>query len=303
MVKEEILLNSNCDGNPLSVCVCKPESDPKGVIQISHGMIEHKHRYSKTMEYLTNKGYIVVISDHRGHGYSVKSKDDLGYFYDDKGDYVVEDLHQVTEFIKDNYPNLKITLIGHSMGSLIARKYLKKYDDHIDRLIVCGSPSYNSLVKPAIFFINIVKIFKGDRYRSSLLENLTLNNFSKGLEGNDKQAWLSSNKATLDSIKSDNLTQFKFTLNGYLNLYRLLISVYHKKDWQMKNKDLKILFISGQEDKALVNKSKWFAAQDLLKDVGYSNITCKLYPGFRHELLNEMNNDMVFDDIISFIEV
>lgn len=303
MVKEEILISSNCDGNPLSICVAKPEGKPKGVIQISHGMIEYKHRYTKTMDYFTSKGYIVVINDHRGHGYSIKSKEDLGYFYDDKGEYVVEDLHQVTEFIKEQYPDLKITLIGHSMGSLIARKYLKKYDDHIDRLVVCGSPSYNWLVKPAIFGINVIKTFKGDRYRSSFLENLTLNNFNKGFDSNDKKAWLSSNKETIDSFTTDELLDFNFTLNGYLNLYRLLLHVYSNKRWEVKNKDLKILFISGQDDKALVNKSKWFASQDLLKSVGYHNITCKLYPGFRHEILNEMNNEFIFDDIISFIEV
>ncbi|MBQ8659336.1 MAG: alpha/beta fold hydrolase [Bacilli bacterium] len=301
MLREDILLNSECDNNPLSIAVYKPEGEIKGIIQISHGMIEHKLRYKRVMEHFANKGYVVVMSDHRGHGFSTKSSDDLGYFYDDTAEYVVEDLHQVTEYIKSQFPNKDITLIGHSMGSLVARKYLKKYDNEISKLVVCGSPSNNEFVGLGIALIKIVKLFKGDRYRSQFFQNLTIGNFNKSFK-EGKDAWFSPNQEVIKSVKEDKYSNFTFTLNGFLNLYNLLKDVYNAKNYEVKNKDLGILFLSGQDDKALVNKSKWFASQDLLRNVGYNNITCKLYPGFRHEVLNEINNEFVFEDILNFIE-
>ena len=144
-MRQEILtLYSKSDGLPLSVAKFAPDTDAeiKGIVQISHGMAEHKERYFPFMEYLVSKGYAAVINDHRGHGASVKSKDDLGYFYDESGRFIMEDLHQITQDIKEHLPGKPVYLFGHSMGSMVVRDYIKKYDDQIEKLIVCGSPSY-----------------------------------------------------------------------------------------------------------------------------------------------------------------
>ena len=122
---KEVTLNSKCDNLPIGIMIFIPEGEIKGIFQISHGMCEHKEMYYNFMEYLTNQGYVTIINDHRGHGESVKNKNDLGYFYDNTADYIVEDLHQVTLYIKEMYPNKNITLLGHSMGSMVVRKYMK----------------------------------------------------------------------------------------------------------------------------------------------------------------------------------
>ena len=122
-------ITSKQDGLKLEIAImeCK---NPKGIVQFSHGMAEHKERYFDFMQYLNERGYICVIHDHRGHGGSVKSKNDYGYFYTENADYIVDDLFQVTEYIRDMYPGLEVTLFSHSMGTLVARCYLKKYDEY-----------------------------------------------------------------------------------------------------------------------------------------------------------------------------
>ena len=117
MNKKMFTVKSECDGLELDVTVFEPENEIKGIFQISHGMAEHKERYYKFMEYLEQNGYVTVINDHRGHGKSVKSNDDLGYFYDNSAEYIVEDLHQITKLMKEQYSNKPLVLFGHSMGS------------------------------------------------------------------------------------------------------------------------------------------------------------------------------------------
>lgn len=117
-------------------------------------MVEHQIYYYELMEMLCNKGYVCVINDHRGHGKSIKDEKDMGYFYEEKAEYIVEDMHQITLFVKDKYPNVPVYLFWHSMGSLIVRKYIKKYDKDIDKLIVCGSPSINPMSKPGHLITN-----------------------------------------------------------------------------------------------------------------------------------------------------
>ena len=142
-VKKTVYLTSKQDGLKLHVLLMEPEGEPKGIVQIVHGMAEHKERYEPFMEMLCKHGYISVIHDHRGHGKSIRKEEDLGYFYDESGTAIIEDVHQITQWTKERYGKLPYHLFGHSMGSLVVRCYLKKYDDELDSLIVCGSPSEN----------------------------------------------------------------------------------------------------------------------------------------------------------------
>ena len=115
-------LFSPFDGLSLSVAISEPQGAPIGIIQFSHGMAEHKERYFPFMEYLSENGYICVIHDHRGHGGSVKSDKDYGYFYTEDIWAIVEDLHEVSVVIKEQYPYLPLYLFSHSMSTLVARK-------------------------------------------------------------------------------------------------------------------------------------------------------------------------------------
>lgn len=295
MKKENFKLKSKCDGLILDVDLFIPDGEIQGIVQLSHGMVEHKKFYYDFMEYLTNQGYVTIMNDHRGHGNSVKEKSDLGYMYEESSDYLIEDLHQVTEYVKERFPKKQIILFGHSMGSLIVRKYIKKYDNEIDKLIVCGSPSINKFAKFGLFASKMVKTFKGERYRSELLNTL-------GLTSDKSGSWLSYNIDFVEKFNNDEEAGYVFTANGFINLTHLMIDVYSKKGWELKNKDLKIFFIAGEDDIVIKSKDKWLKSIKFLEDRGYKNIEYKSYPHMKHVILCENNNEIVYKDIIEFIK-
>ena len=144
-IKYEGSFLSEADTLEISVLCLMPEPGikPRAIVQLVHGMSEHKERYIPFMEYLTDKGYITVIHDHRGHGKSVSDKKDLGYMYGGGADAMLKDVLTVNEEIRRHFPELPLILFGHSMGSLAVRAFAAKHDDCMNMLIVCGSPSEN----------------------------------------------------------------------------------------------------------------------------------------------------------------
>jgi len=298
---KDIIIKSDFDGLELSVLIKEPRNKAKGIVQISHGMAEHKERYIPFMNFLANNGYVVIINDHRGHGKSIRNKNDLGYFYDDTCEAIVDDLHQITNYIKKLYPNLPLYLFGHSMGSMVVRKYIKKYDNDIDKLVICGSPSKNKAVDLAIFIVKILSKFKGDYYRSDFVNKLAFGKYNKNINNiNSKNAWICSNDVEVQKYDDDLLCGFTFTLNGFLNLFILMKDIYNRKGYLVQNKNLPIHFVAGAMDPVIMSKKDWELAQAFLKDVGYQNIKGKLYANMRHEILNELNNNGVFKDILTF---
>ena len=293
MKKESLYLNSSSDGTKLYTTYFIPKNKPKGIIQFSHGMCEYQDYYYDMMEFFTNKGYITIINDHRGHGKSIKSNKDLGFFYDETGKYVVEDLYDVTKFIKEKYKKLPVYMFGHSMGSLIVRSYIKKYDKEIDKLIVCGSPSLRN-AKVECKLLKMIRTIKGERYRSETLKKMAL---SKG----NLDTWLSINKEYIDAYRNDPKCNYLFTVNGYINISNMLIDVYSKDGWALNNKKLKVLFIAGENDPIIINETKWHKSMDFLKNVGYKNVEYILYDGCKHAVFKD-DEKLVCEDILNFIE-
>lgn len=295
-------ITSKCDGLELDVLEVDPITPPKGIVQMAHGMAEHKERYLEFMNFLARHGYIAIIHDHRGHGKSIRSKEDRGYFYEEKAEYIVEDLHDITLSLKARYPKLPVYLFGHSMGSLVVRKYIKKYDKDIDKLIVCGSPSKNPLAPFAISLVNFVEKFKGDHHRSAFINNLAFNGYDKKFDENNPNCWLSENKDNVLEYNENENDGFIFTCNGFKNLFTLMKDVYDEKGWAKNHLDLPILFIAGANDPVIISKEDWRQAQVFLNQIGYKNIKGKLYANMRHEILNEIRKEDVMNDILHFLE-
>lgn len=301
MRTEKIKINSKVDNLEIECLLVVPDEEIKGIIQIAHGMNEHKERYLDFMGFLAQKGYVCIINDHRGHGNSIKEKDDIGYFYDNNAEYVVEDLKQITEYITKKFKDKKIILFGHSMGSMIVRKYIEKYDDKIDGLIVCGSPSENKLAKLGLILIKVLEKIKGERYRSKFIRNLMFNGYDK--ENETKNSWICYNEEIVKKYKEDPLCQYEYTLNGMENIIKLMIDIYNPKLYKKKNLNLPIYFIAGKDDPVIASEEKWNAAQDFLINIGYQNIQNKLYENMRHEILNEKENQKVYEDILKWMKV
>ena len=299
MIKYDEVI-SKCDGLKLDIAYIVPEGEVLGVIQLSHGMAEHKERYFDFMRFLASNGYACVINDHRGHGKSIKDDNDLGYFYTDNIDYIVDDLHEVTLYIKKKFKDKKIYLFSHSMGTLVSRCYIEKYDADIEKLVLSGTPTYNPLTPVAIGLAYLGKLFGLGRKRNKFLNKLTFGNYNKGYK--DENSWLSKSTNNICSYNDDELCGFIFTTNGFINLYKLMRQAFRKNDYQVKNKNLDILLIAGSDDPVIQNEKKFIELKEFLKDIGYKNIKSKLYKNLRHEILNEKEKSEVYNDVLNFIK-
>ena len=295
-------LSSPFDGLGLSCAETVPEGRPKGLVQISHGMEEHKERYYPFMGWLADHGFASVIHDHRGHGASVASSEDLGFFGDETGRAIVGDLLCVQEHFEAAHPGLPLVLFGHSMGSLVVRSLIKDSDDAVDGLVVCGAPGDNPGKDAAMVLVNALSMVKGPRAKSPLVNSLVFGGYGKGLPGEHPLRWLSANERNVRAYDEDDLCGFVFTLNGYKNLLSLVRDVYDIHGWAVSRPDLPILFIAGADDPVTLGEKAWNDAQGFLRDRGYRNVSGKLYPGMRHEILNEEGAQEVFDDVLTFVE-
>lgn len=290
------------DGLRLSLLYTKPEGEIKGVLQISHGMCENKERYLPFMEYLGEHGYAAVIHDHRGHGKSVKRKEDLGYFYGGRDKGIVEDLHQVTCWIKEHFPGVPVYMLGHSMGSLAARVYLKDYDRELKKLILTGPPSANPAADLGLFLAVLQKKLRGGRFRSKLIQALAFGPYAARFPGEGSEsAWICSDKNVIEDYDQSEYCGFVFTADAFQGLFLLLKDTYSSKGWKMKNPQLPVLFLGGGEDPCIGGGRKFVKQLQFLKKVGYQHVTGKMYPGMRHEILNEVEKEKVYANILSYL--
>ena len=219
-----------------------PDSDvykkPVGVIQIAHGMIDHIERFEEMAEYFTGKGFVVAGNDHLGHGDSVNSDEDLGYFA--KGnhgaDFLIKDMHRLTLIMKKNYPDLPYVLIGHSMGSYMSRKYASIYGDELDGVIFLGTGNQpKAVVDSGLKLAHIAKLVRGERYRSELLNTIMFGAYNKRIKDNrTANDWLTKDTKIVDEYLSDPKCSYKFTANAYIGFLNVIKYDIDKKKIQMK---------------------------------------------------------------------
>lgn len=304
--------NSKIDDLAISALRIEPDNkqDIKGIVQLVHGMCEYKERYLDFMNYLAGNGYICVIHDHRGHGESIKQNSDLGYMYEGGYKALIEDTHTLTVMTKRYAKkltgrDLPFILLGHSMGSLVVRCYVKKYDYEIDKLLVLGCPSEQPGAKPGLAFIKLVSKLKGERSHSGIIDNLVMNSrYEKRFKSEKlKHAWLNSNPKEVERYNADPFCNFTFTLNGYVNLVKLNIETYDTTGYVMRNEKMPIKFFAGSDDPCGISKKDFVKAMRLMKQAGYENVKGKLYDGMRHEILKEPDYKTVYSDILKFIEL
>ncbi len=297
---EKRIITSEYDGLELEAEFMLPEVKPVGIFQISHGMTEHKERYEELMDHLCNRGYICVIHDHRGHGQSVSSDEDLGYFYTEDIWAIVGDLHQISSLSKSLYPELPLYLFGHSMGSLVARCYLKRYDSELAKLILCGPPTRNPVLPLAIGLTKLSQLIHGPKYRNRLINHLAFSLYNKPYD--TPNSWLSANEDNVKAYNDDPFCGFTFTNNGFLNLFYLLREAYSKNGWCLSSPKLPILLMAGADDPVIQDKKHFDELSSFLHGIGYGDISSKLYNGMRHEILNEHGKQEVYEDILNFLE-
>ena len=291
---------SEFDGLKLEVAIKTPAEEPKGIIQFSHGMAEHKERYFDFMDYLSGHGYVCVIHDHRGHGESVETEEDYGFFYTENEQAMIEDLYVITKFMKKSYPDIPIFLFSHSMGTLVARGFLKKYDAEIQKLVLCGPPTYNAAAGLGLLLAKLLKPFYKEKTPNKILNAMVFTDFNSG--NGVSNGWLSKNQINVAQYNEDPKCGFTFTTNGFINLFKLQKAAFDKKDWRVRNAHLPMLVIAGKDDPVIRSEKKFKELIDFLRKLGYVDVRSRLYGDMRHEILNEINKQDVYCDIVRFLD-
>lgn len=299
----ELIFVSEVDGLEISVLMIEPEDKPRAVVQIMHGMCEYKERYLPFMQYLAAQGYASVIFDQRGHGQSVRSKEDLGYMYECGVEGYLKDMYDINRNIHDRFTDIPLILFGHSMGSLAVRAFASEHDDRIDMLIICGSPSDNSAKGLAKFIALTEGKMKGMRHKSKRLEALSFGGYvAKFKDEESNFAWLCTDPEVVKAYEESDYCGFTFTDDAYIVLFDLMKKAYDVRKWHMTNPDMPVLFISGRDDPCMVNIRQFASAVRAMRSAGYHDVRGKVYNNMRHEILNEKDKLTVYKDLCTYIE-
>ncbi len=278
-------------------------ADIKGIIQIVHGMAEHTDRYLDVAKYLSGRGYFVIMHDQAGHGRSVKSDADDGYFCEKDGWLrLVDDIYEVTKIARKEVPGKKLIIWGHSMGSFLTRKYLATYKDGADAAVICGTAGANPAAGAGIMIANIIGAFKGQKHKSKMINNIAFGTYNKRFEGNTGFEWLSVNEENVAKYVADPKCGFLFSVAGYRDLFCVLKDVSSDAWFSAVPQDIPMYLIAGEDD-PVGNYGKGVKeVYDRLKATGHKNVQIKLYPGLRHEIHNEKTNAEVYADIADFAD-
>lgn len=279
------------------------DGEIKGVIQIVHGMAEHTDRYLEVAGYLCERGFAVIMHDHAGHGRSVKTDDDNGYFCEQDGWIrLTEDIYEVTKLAKTNFPGKKIVIWGHSMGSFLTRNYIVKYKNAVDAAIICGTSGANPGAAAGIFLAGVIAKVKGSKYRSKLIDTIAFGQYNKHFSGGTGFEWLSVNEDNVTKYVADPKCGFLFTASAFKDLFNVLKAVSDDKWYAAVPASMKLYLISGSMDPVGNYGEGVKEVFEKLKASGHNNVTLKLYEGLRHEIHNELTDNEVYNDIAVFAE-
>jgi len=292
------------DGTKIHVYKWLPEK-PKAVVQIAHGMAEHAGRYDRFAQKLADEGYAVYASDHRGHGKTAGTLDNVGYFADNNGwQRVVDDLQELTSTLQSAHPNLPFFLFGHSMGSFLFRNYIFSDCKDINGVILSGTGNNPKLL------ISLGKLVaawqvkaKGPQGKTMLMHNMSFGSFNKAFRPNRTDFdWLSRDNEEVDKYISDPFCGGVFTAGFYRDLMAGLAEIGCMDNINKIRKDLPILLFAGDMD-PVGNKGKAVKqVYEIYKKAGITDVSCRLYEDGRHEMLNETNRQEVYDDVITWMD-
>ncbi len=277
---------------------------PIAMVQISHGMCEYFERYQAFGEYLAARGFLVFGHDHLGHGHSAPTSDDLGFTAHGGGaELLVRDVYRLSEHMKAQYPTLPLILFGHSMGSFIARAVLEEHASLYKAAVICGTGGPDTPAGAGKLLATLMMAFKGERHRSQLLKSIAFAGYNKRFErGCDKNAWLTRDASVVERYNADPFCTYTFTLRAYHDLFTL-VSRVSRKDWANKlPKDLPLLLVSGEMDPVGSWGKGVRTVAERLQQAGITDLTARLYPDMRHEILNEIDYETVWSEIAKWME-
>ncbi|TFG83443.1 MAG: alpha/beta fold hydrolase [Erysipelotrichales bacterium] len=299
-MQKKISFTSVSDGQKLSGTLFLPQQ-PRALVCVFHGMSEYSMRYMPFAQELLSENLAVMLIDHRGHGESLFDQTLKGHFADKDG--WIRNLRDLHDFIRQTNDalNLPIFIFAHSMGTLFARSYLKRYESHVDGIYMTGSIALNPLIYYAHLLSETLAFFGGKRRPSKLMLNLTFAQFNKHVDHPVTTVdWLSHDTQNVNAYLRDEFCGFPLTAQGFNDISDLMCDAYSNDGWKVQRPNLPIRFVSGADDPCFIPGGLPDAVRHL-SEVGYRWVEKRLIEGCRHEVLNEARRDEVVRDFLAWI--
>lgn len=306
IVRKEFTFPSLGYGQDIYACIWKCEGFEKyrGIIQIAHGMGEHILRYQGIAVFLAKQGFIVCGNDHLGHGRSIQDEEEKGFFGDEEESwkYLLQDMHYLMTFTKKLFEPLPYFLLGHDLGSLLAREFATLYHSELAGTILMGTSGGNLLLNANLNLCEEGILLKGAKARAYAVHRLAFGAFNlKFAPSRTEFDWLSSDTEMVDRFIEDEDCGFVFTYSGYREIFSLLKRVC-SLEWALRmNRELPVLLLSGKNDpvgnygKGVKQVCSW------LNQAGCTNVEMKLFDEGRHELLNDQCYYEVYRYILKWL--
>lgn len=302
---QEFYFTSSTGMNRIRALKWLPDGEPKAIVQIAHGIAEHVDRYREFMEFLAQNGYLVVANDHLGHGKSINGPEDLGFFAARDGwNYVLRDMEKLHDRTVKEHPGLPYVMFGHSMGSFLTRTYLIKYPGKYDAAILSGTGHQAKAMVLSGYALasTAVKLY-GPRKVGEKLNAIAFGAYNKGFENPRTEFdWLSRDEAQVDKYLADPLCGFVATVSLFRDMMGGIKFITDQKNINTMSRTQPIYFMSGDCDPVGDNGKGVERAYKAFCDAGLHDVMIRLYPGGRHEMLNEVNKYDVYKDILAWLQ-
>jgi len=284
-------------------CRWTPEGEPKAVVQILHGIAEFVERYDDFANFLTRHGFLVVAEDHMGHGQSINGEGIRGYFH---GGWftAIEDSMQLMQDVKTDYSDLPYILFGHSMGSFMARTILCKYPDcGLTAAVICGTGWQPAFALPALIrVVEAVCKKSGETDPNEKLQNLVFGSYNRKVEHpRTPFDWLSRDSKIVDAYIAHPLCGFTASSGLLRDMMKGIHYIEQSKNLQNMNKKLPVFFIAGGDDPVGSYGKGVQTCADAFRKNGMENVSVRIYPLCRHEILNEWGREDIYEDVLHWI--
>ncbi len=304
MITEDFTFPSATGVCNIDASCYKPDGDAEYVLIIHHGMAEHRERYKAFIEYLTSNGIAVFMHDMANHGKSNQNKALTGYFGEQNGyKNLVKDLKTMFDRARSAYPDKKIIMMGHSMGSFITRCFTAWYGNAgFDAAIYMGTGGANPIAGVGDKLSALVSKIKGASYKSKTIDKLTFGSYNDKFEKRTNFDWLTRDNSIVDKYIADEYCGFLFSVQGMNDLVKLNIEANTEQWYNSVPKNIPILLTSGDMDPVGGFGKGIKEINEKLLATGHGKTKMLLYPQCRHEILNEINKDEVYKDILDFIK-
>ena len=282
-----------------------PSAPPRAVVQLVHGISEHMGRYDHFARFLNEHGFAVCGHDHLGHGRTAAGPGEYGFLGERNGwDYLARDVHALREREGEHFPGLPWFLLGHSMGSFVARTCLIRWPGMVDGCILSETGQESApLVAFGKAISSLLCAVRGSNTRSKLVTSLSLGAYNRQFRPNrTANDWISRDEAVVDAYNADPLCQFVPTVGMFRDMMGGLQFIGSPANLKHMDPDTPVLLFSGDRDPVGGSGAGVRKVAGLFRDAGVRDLTLKLYPEGRHEMLNERNREEVYADVLAWLE-